>query len=266
MEFRLTRIGIFAATRWECHAVQRALCVDEVRRHAGYRCVVGRRGHCDVLLVQTGIGPQRARAACRTTFREHRLDLAVSSGLACALTESAIGELFIGTEVVPPRSPHLTEWRSTTVCDTETAAVLLRLAHASALPARMGRFVSLPRIVWRADEKRRIAADTNAVALDMESGAIGTEAAAHRIPFAVVRAVSDLLDEDLPLDFNLFLAPRDWVKGMWSCIVRPHNLMKLRHLRKHMQVASQRITTIFEHLLDELGGESSTDRIPQVMP
>jgi hypothetical protein len=33
-----------------------------------------------------------------------------------------------------------------------------------------------------------------------------------------------------------------------------------------MQVASQRITTIFEHLLDELGSESSTDRIPQVMP
>ena len=45
---------------------------------------------------------------------------------------------------------------------------------------------------------------------------IGAEAAERRIPFAVIRAVSDLLDEDLPLDFNLFLTPSDWSKGIWS--------------------------------------------------
>ena len=73
----------------------------------------------------------------------------------------------------------------------------LTLAQAAGLPARTGRFVSLPRIVWRAEDKRRVAADTGAVALDMESAVIGAEAAERRIPFAVIRAVSDLLDEDL---------------------------------------------------------------------
>lgn len=264
MEFRLTRIGIFAATRWESQAIQCTLSVEEVRRHAGYRCVIGRRGACQVLLVQTGMGPQRARTACRTIFREHRLDLAVSSGLACALTDSSIGDLFIGTEIVPLRSPAFVE--HPIVCDNETAALILRLAHVSAMPARAGRFVSVPRIIWRADEKRRLADETGGLALDMESGAIGSEAAAHRIPFAIIRAASDLLDENLPLDFNLFLAPRDWPKGVWSCIVRPAHLIGLSHLRKHMQIASQRLTAIFGQVLDELGCRPSSDRISRVVP
>jgi len=266
MEFPLTRVGIFAATRWECRAVQRTLRVAEIRRHAGSRYVIGQRGACHVVLVQTGIGPQYARAACRATFREFALDLAVSSGLACALTPSSIGELFIGTEVIPPRSAGPAEWHPSIICDCMSASMTLTLAQAAGLPARTGRFVSLPRIVWRAEDKRRVAADTGAVALDMESAVIGAEAAERRIPFAVIRAVSDLLDEDLPLDFNLFLTPSDWSKGVWSCLTRPSNLFGLGRMRVQMGVASKRLTLIFERVLDELGCDRSTSHDRRMMP
>ncbi|WP_447986336.1 5'-methylthioadenosine/S-adenosylhomocysteine nucleosidase family protein [Nitrospira sp. Nam74] len=253
--FRLKRVGIFAATRWERQAIQDVLSVDTIQHDSGYYRVFGRRGRCQVVLVQTGIGPARARAVCQAVLQNQPLDVAISSGLACALTASSIGELFIGTEVITARTDGAKQLRAEVMCDQAWADLALRSAHAEALPARAGRFVSLPRIIFRGNDKRRVAIETGAVALDMESAAIGAMAAEHRTPFAVIRAVSDLLDEDLPLDFNLFLEPTDWLKGAWTCVSRPASLLGLRRMRTQMRTASRRITAVFERLLDDVDHE-----------
>jgi adenosylhomocysteine nucleosidase len=250
--FRLKRVGIFAATRWERQAIQHVLLVDTIRRGAEYGCVIGQRGRCQVFLIQTGIGPANARAACRAAFKDQALDMAISSGLACALTPSSIGELFIGTDVCTVRSDGTKEIGAEVICDRALTDTALCAAHAEGLPARAGRFVSVPRIVWRGEDKRWMATETGAVALDMESAAIGAMAGEHRIPFIVIRAASDLLDEDLPMDFNLFVEPADWWKGAWTCVARPARLLGLRRMRAQMRTASQRITTVFERFLDDV--------------
>lgn len=252
MGFHLKRIGIFAATRWERQAIQQVLRVETIHRGDGYCRVIGQRRLCHVVLVQTGIGPVKARAACRAVFQEQTLDVAISSGLACALTASSIGELFVGTDVITARSEATHVVRAEVLCDQVWSDRAISAARGGALPARAGRFVSLPRIIWRGEDKRRVATETGAVALDMESAAIGAIAAEHRIPFVVIRAVSDLLDEDLPLDFNLFLEPTDWLHGAWTCVSRPTRLLGLRRMRTQMRTASQRITTMFERLLDDV--------------
>lgn len=252
MGCRLKRVGIFAATRWERQAIQHVLVIDTIQRGAEYCRVVGRRAGCHVVLIQTGIGPTNARAVCRAVFKEQALDMAISSGLACALTASSIGELFIGTDVLTTRGDGTTETCAGVICDRTLVDMALRAAHAEGLPARAGRFVSLPRIIWRGEDKRRIATQTDAMALDMESAAIGAMAAEYRIPFVVIRAASDLLDEDLPMDFNLFLEPADWWKGAWACALRPTSLLGLRRMRTQMRTASQRITAVFERFLDDI--------------
>jgi adenosylhomocysteine nucleosidase len=250
--FRLIRVGIFAATRWERQAIQHVLLIDTIQRGAEYCRIIGRRGHCHVCLIQTGIGPTNAGVVCRAVFKDQALDMAISSGLACALTASSIGELFIGTDVLAVGSEGTKEIEAQVICDRTLTDMALRAAHAEGLPARAGRFVSLPRIIWRADEKRRIAAETGAAALDMESAAIGAMTTEYRIPFVVIRAASDLLDEDLPMDFNLFLEPADWLEGAWACVARPASLLGLQRMRTQMRTASQRITTVFERFLDDV--------------
>jgi adenosylhomocysteine nucleosidase len=252
MGFRLKRVGIFAATRWERQAIQHVLLVDTIQRGAGYCRVIGRRGRCHVFLTQTGIGLVNSRTVCRAVFKDQALDMAISSGLACALTASSIGELFIGTDVLMTRSDGTKETRSAVICDRTLTDSALRAAHAEGLPARAGRFVSLPRIIWRGEDKRRVATETGAMALDMESAAIGAIAGEYRTPFVVIRAASDLLDEDLPMDFNLFLEPTDWLKGAWACASRPTSLLGLRRMRTQMRTASQRITTVFAKFLDDV--------------
>jgi adenosylhomocysteine nucleosidase len=53
-------------------------------------------------------------------------------------------------------------------------------------------------IVASAEEKRRIRQRTGAAAVDLESGAVARVAAAHDIPFAVLRAICDAAESSLP--------------------------------------------------------------------
>jgi len=249
----MKQVGIFTATRWELNAVRRAVLVEEETRVGGARCVIGRRGNCRLLVIQTGVGTAKADAVCRKVFRSHTLDLAVSSGFACALTVSHIGDLLIGTDVMMHRGPANSPDASHVIpCAEQLSAAAVRAAQETGVAARAGRFVTVPHVVWRAQEKREIAAGTGAVGLDMESAAVGAAALERNIPFAIVRAVSDLLDEDLPFDFNLWLSPTGWARGTLTCLARPSSLIALNRFRAQTALASERMTRFWGRFLDDL--------------
>jgi adenosylhomocysteine nucleosidase len=79
----------------------------------------------------------------------------------------------------------------------------LRISTDAALRARFGTAPSPPLLgaaapVASAADKRRLFEATGAVAVDLESGAVARVATAHRLPFAVLRAVCDPAGRDLP--------------------------------------------------------------------
>lgn len=249
----MTRVGIFTATRWEFRAIRLAMVVEEHQCLDGVRVALGHRGQCRLWLVQTGVGVAKARAASFRMMDSGPLDLAISSGFACALTSAAIGDLLIGTEVIMRGSaPTVPERGRAIGCAQRPSAVAVRAAQEAGLPVRSGRFVTVPRVLWRAGEKREAAADTGAIALDMESAAVGGVAAERNVPFIVVRAASDLLDEDLPLDFNLLLGRGGWVRGAAACLARPSALVGLTRLRAQAVLASAHMTRFYERFLDDL--------------
>jgi adenosylhomocysteine nucleosidase len=246
----MKQAGVFTATRWEFDAVRRVLRDVRAQARHGAQVVAGRRGRWEVVLAQTGVGPEKAAAVCREVLRAHPVELVVSAGLACALAPARIGDLLVGTDVrmvADDRAVESVKWP----CAGGIVTAAVRAAEQAGLPVKAGPFVSAPRILWHAAEKQAMAEMTGAIGLDMESAAIAA-AAERAVPFAVIRSVSDLVDETLPVDFNLFVKPADWLKGLAACVAAPSCVGGFLRLRRQMRTAAGRMSRFFERFFDDL--------------
>jgi len=184
------------------------------------------------------------------------MSLVVSTGFACALVPAQVGDLIIGTAVTTVHGEGIWAMGDDRVlCDGAVRAGFLLVAQNAGLVARVGTVVSSGTVVWQAEEKRRLRRLTDATGLDMESAAVAEMAQERGLPMAIVRTVSDLVDEDLPLDFNLFLRPTGWVKGMQTIASSPSSVAGLNRLRKQSRVAADRLTEWFLRYA-ETSGES----------
>lgn len=230
---------IFVATVWEFTAVRAAVPgghTDKLQGRPRYCASVGGN---ECWVIQTGVGPQRAHAAARDVLSQQAFALVISSGFACALVPSAIGDILIGTTVAPIRDGGSLDYLEMAGDERQRWCVLF---SGNEVRATAGAFISADRIIYRAAEKVALAERTHATGLDMESAALASEAKAAQVPFLIVRSVSDLVLEELPLDFNLFLRPTGWVKGLGSLLVHPSSLLGLNRLRRQSAVAAATLT------------------------
>jgi adenosylhomocysteine nucleosidase len=202
-------------------------------------------------VIQTGVGPDRASKVARAVLREGTWALVLSTGFACALASADVGDLIIGTEILSVF--HDGQWikgESVGSCSRDEQIRLLSVGRETGITVKAGRIVSSARIAWRADEKRAIRDLTDAVGLDMESAALAAVAHEMGIPMAIARTVSDLVNEDLPLDFNLFLRPTGWFMGLRALIGHPSSFAGLNRLRMQSRVAADRLADFFKRYVE----------------
>ena len=232
--------------------MQAAFGTDSVSRCIdGISAQVYAVGNREYWLVQTGVGPEKASRVAGRILTHQSFSLAVSTGFACALVATEIGAVLVGRDVVA-LGAHASDASSAINVSGGDRDIVLGLAEGAAgRPVHIGRFVSTSRIIATAVEKRRFAGATAAIGLDMESAALAGEAQRACVPFVIVRTVSDLLDEDLPLDFNLFLRPTGWIKGLAAIIGNPSSLAGLFRLRRQSLAAAQNLTVFFRRYVRE---------------
>jgi adenosylhomocysteine nucleosidase len=209
------------------------------------------------------MGLENAKQAAVRVLAHRPFCLAVSTGFACALIAVDVGALLAGYDVALARAQGADVVPMVAVPGIERD-VVVELVKCVQPSGHIGRVVSTDRVVTSATEKRRFAQTTGAIGLDMESAALADEAQRAQVPFVVVRAVSDLLDEDLPLDFNLFLRPTDWLKGVAAIVGRPSSLTGLCRLHRQSRAAAETLTTFFQRYAAQMsaggtGMSSSVD-------
>jgi nucleoside phosphorylase len=147
-------------------------------------------GQADVKVLLTGIGGKKPWVAATKVLWDTDIDLCVSSGLAGALSpEHQLGE------VLAAQSLYSTQRKTSILCDPELVETA---ANCGAKVVKA--FYSTDRVVVRADEKRALGLRADAV--EMESAAILFGAAAFGAKGIAVRGISDISNQDLPLDFN----------------------------------------------------------------
>jgi len=201
-----------------------------------------------VLLIQTGIGQAKARSMTQEILQSASWDVVISAGFAGALNSSPIGSLLIGNEVLLGDSADLLSDSDSPriACHPDWVNMSLNIQLTGTDPLQGGRFVTMDRVLTQASQKQILGKRTGAVAVDMESGAIGEVARQHGIPFLIVRAISDGLNEDLPVDFNLFLKPSGWIGGMRKVLFTPQCWKGFLRLYRNSKQAGLQLSRFFE--------------------
>jgi adenosylhomocysteine nucleosidase len=153
-------------------------------------CYAAEIGGAEVDVLLTGIGGKKAWVEATKSLWDADVDLCISSGLAGGLKpEHRPGE------VLAAESVYAEEEKSLIACDSE----LVEIA-ASCGAKIVKRFHSIDHVALGADEKRALGLQADVV--EMESGEILYEAGAFGAKRIAVRAISDAVEENLPLDFN----------------------------------------------------------------
>lgn len=154
------------------------------------RCFDGLTGDSAPLVRCDGMGPASATRAARGLLFdgcETLVSFGIAGGLDPALTAGTV-VVADGVETdAGERLPTDSAWRSR----------LLECLEGQVVTAT-GVMLGSGHVVAEAAAKRRLFEETGAVAVDMESHAVGEVAAANGVPFLVVRAISDPAANAIP--------------------------------------------------------------------
>ena len=149
-----------------------------------------RLSHGDALLAANGIGQTAAGDATRRLVASHPVEAVVSTGFAGALhPDLRPGEIFVARSVAHGDTVY-------------PCSIPVRTPDGS----RKGIVRTVDRVVVTAREKLDLGRK-GAGAVDMEAGAVAQVAAEAALPFYCLKAISDSVERDLPVDFNLALKP-----------------------------------------------------------
>lgn len=208
-----------------------------------------RDAELNVLL--TGVGGRSSWLNAAKVLWNNDVDLCVSSGLAGALRrEYAIGDVLVARQV------HSAESSRDVSADPQLVTIAV---NAGAREVR--RFYSAGRVVLSAQEKRDLGRTSDAV--EMESGNILHEAAAFGARSVAIRGISDLAEEDLPIDFNRTVKA-DGEVSVTSVLAEvaknPAAMPRLIRFGRQSAFAAERLCAFLERYIQQVLALSTDDR------
>ena len=198
----------------------------------------------EVGVVLTGAGPRMAGLTASNVLRAESdgIQQCISSGLAGALkAQYRVGQVLaartVRTEAVRA------DLRSGTL---DSSPPLLAFA-AECGATVVDQFYSAERVVGRMEEKRFLGEHSDAV--EMESFEILFKSAESGIPAVAIRAISDAVDDDLPLDMNRIFTDEGQVsipRVLGQVALHPTSVPDLVRLGQNSKAAAESLARFLD--------------------
>lgn len=259
----MRRIAILGALDREIRGIRQALGTPRKISIPGLVGWSGFIGQREVFLVQTGMGPIAARNTAEKVLTEISPHAFLSLGFASALrSKMVIGDIVFsnsvakgsldGTLMSEVIENHFISFKGifgNQVHEMESLrdrkGSLTFLNHEKKFNVYTGLILSVDQVVQKTGQKKFLADQLNAVAVDMESAVIGEKAKEFKVPFLSLRGISDLLDEDLDVEFQRIIHPdgsfRVW-SGVCYLMSHPQKILVLYRLKQQTDLASKNLT------------------------
>jgi adenosylhomocysteine nucleosidase len=195
---------------------------------------------CQLVTVRCGVGPVRAAAAVRQLAEKPEAILSV--GTAGALVEDLrVGDLVVASKTFLHDAPH-----ESIMCAPDLVETLAEACRQEGRRFTVGGLVTVRDAVFAREHRNRLFRATGALAVDMESHAIGRQAKELGIPFACLRVISDDVHASgLPPKPRF---ERAWT-GPWLLPSMISTTLKRRRFLKKFRKAIEELPPILVRLL-----------------
>jgi adenosylhomocysteine nucleosidase len=207
--------------------------------------------HGKAFTLSTGIGSQNVERNFRPFLLKQELKLIVHLGFSGGLSPGfTIGDLVVIREIRELLSGDSYKM------DEAWANRALAL-NIDGIRLYDGVAVCADRVIIHAQRKNEIAARMRIAApacVDMESSTVARICQERGIPLLSIRSISDLLEEDLPVDFNCCRGRSGTLsvlRVIWEARKKPGSLAGLNRLRRSSRICSGNLGWLAESLLQE---------------
>lgn len=212
-----------------------------------FKFVGGLCGDIRIAIVEAGMGPARATRATHALLDAHQPRWIVSTGFAGALnTDLKRGHIVVANEIVG--------------LNGEPLQIDLGMASDPASGLHVGRTLTVDKMIRTTEEKRALAAQTGAIAVDMETLAVATVCRQTKTRFMAVRAISDDLSADLPPEILSLVGDTGAVRfgavigSLWK---RPSSIKDMWRMREHAMDASEKLASFLVGTVTQLHCEAT---------
>lgn len=212
-------LGIIGAMDEEVIQLKTIMSDVVIEKKAGMEFNIGSYQGKSVIIVRSGIGKVNAAVCTQILIDDYKVEGIINTGIAGSLhNDINIGDMVLSTDVmhhdmdatnfgyeygVIPRMET-----STFIADK----VLLEKANAISKEVNkdigifLGRIVSGDQFVADKSKKEWIGAMFHGYCTEMEGAAIAQASYLNKIPFLIIRAISDKADDSAHMDYDVFEA------------------------------------------------------------
>lgn len=212
---------------------------------------VAREGGLDsrrIVIVESGVGRERAARATEALILGHKPRWIVSAGFAGALDERlGRGDILMADAIVDPKDRQL--------------AIDFKLQSESAVSSHLhvGRLLTVDRVIRDPAQKRDLGKRHSALAVDMESMAVAEVCRSEKVRFLSVRVIVDAVDQTLPRDIDLLVKKKSTAGRLGAAagaiLRRPSSIKDMWQLKEDALVASERLAKFLVGVLGQLEPE-----------
>jgi adenosylhomocysteine nucleosidase len=185
-------ILIFYAFAREIAPFRRRVALDGLQ---GFRTNVGGK---ELVVIGHGIGYRRAAESARRAFDQVPApQLVIGTGVVGALSSGLRpGDLVLSERVlaIDRDGPAA---KQVALANDENLRAVGRSLGMARIAYSTGAILTSHRVLASGAEKRSAKESTGAIAVDMETAAIASEASARGLPFVAIRAVLDEVDDEV---------------------------------------------------------------------
>ena len=208
-------VGIIGAMQLETRMLKDSITEKEVRTIGGIEFVSGKLENTDVVVAACGVGKVFAAMCAQIMILEYHPDAIINTGVGGGVGEGLhIGDIVIGEKLVQhdmdvcalgcEPGEHMELRRIYFPCAEALVKRIKASADGLGYPNTLGVIASGDQFVSDEDTKMRLRKQFHSLCCEMEGAAVSQVCFVNKVPFVVVRAISDGADGDAKMSFEDF--------------------------------------------------------------